>query len=265
MADTNNDFYLRRDRAGHLIQHTEIQGIIELVAGNVPGFGCINKFGSNPANAADTVEDVWDGGGTYSFPATALMTHLSQTADQLAMRGQTIEVQGLADGFVSTTQDVVLNGTLTTTPVALTTPLMRGFRMKVQADVVTTSPIRLHNTAETVDYAIIQTGLNQTLMSIYTVPANKTGYLISYYGDYVAIAAQIPTSVVYRLWAADRANSFEFQLKHKKGVSQGAAGFQHFFKPFLQFTEKTDIKVDALPDNKTAITHAGFDIVLVDS
>jgi len=229
------------------------------------GLTHINKFGENEVITADTEEDVWDGGGTYSFPTTAVITKLSQTADQEAMRGATIEVQGLDGNWALTTQTKDLNATLTTTAVTLDTPLIRVFRMKVLANVVGASPIRAHNTAENADYAIISIGNNQTLMAIYTIPAGKTGYMTNYYGDTVDVTNKTPTSSEFHLWAADRANSYEFQLKSMRAIGEGGKGFQHEFNPYYKFTEKTDIKISAGVVDEDGHIHAGFDIILIDN
>jgi hypothetical protein len=259
---------ITRKKLNELIDTINMSDLnLEIPAGNIAGKTSVNKFGRNSAVASGATEDIWDGSNIYTWPATALMTKLSQTTDQAAMRGETVEVQGLAAGFVATTQDVTLNASDTTTPVTLTTPLLRAFRMKVQADVVTTSPIRLHNDAESVDYAIIGTGNNQTLMALYTVAAGKTAYVTNYYGTANA-GGGAPTTLNVRLWAKDNANSYERQLKHVMGVSgdvDAYGRFQHFFRPYARFNEKTDIYIDATTVGAAADVSAGFDLILVNN
>ena len=234
-------------------------------AGEYEGISTVNKFGSNEDVSNGTEESVWDGGGTYSFPATALITKLSQTVDQVAMRGGTIEVQGLAAGYVLTVQTKALDAADTTTAVTLDTPLLRVFRMKVLEDIVNTSEIRAHNTAESVDYAIISIGNNQTLMAIYTVPAGVTAYMTNYYCDYVRSAARDPDSIEYRLWVADRDNGYEFQIKHKKGIPKQASGFRQGFNPYFKINEKNDIMITAEPSGAASDVHAGFDLILIEN
>ena len=220
----------------------------------------VNKFGRNPTIASGVEEEIWGGSVAYSFPATALITSISQTADQAAMRGATIQVQGLNANWELVVQDVVLDATLTTNVVALPTPLIRVFRAKVQANVVGTSPIRIHNAGETVDYAVIETGTNQTTMAIYTVPVGYEAYLTNYYG-YVNPATNLnPNAMPIKLWARDNALGIEKQLKHIVGIVIG--GFQHTFVPYQKFTEKTDIYITAQPVGKAADVSAGFDLIL---
>ncbi len=239
--------------------------MLSIAMGDIAGYSSVNKFGGNTLVSSGTTEYVWDGGGTYSFPATALMTSISQTADQATMQGKTIELQGLDSDWNVVIQTAVLNASNTTTVVTLDTPLIRVFRMKVLADVVSTSPIRCHNAGETVDYAIIDTGNNQTLMAIYTVPNGKTAYMTSYYCDTVEATGKEPKSTNFTLWVADRANSYEFQLKHEKGIPKAGSGFQHFFRPYMKVNQKSDIAIKAAPDSENANVHAGFDLILIDN
>lgn len=240
---------------------------LEAARGNLPGIMTINKFGRNPAVASGGTEEIWDGSTTYVFPATALMTKLSQTTDQVAMRGATIEVQGLDANWDLVIQTKALDGSLTTTPVVLDTPLIRSFRMKVLANVVGDSPIRLHNDAESQDYAIISAGNNQTLMAIYTVPDGKTAYMTSYYATNNP-GTGAPTTLDIGLYGRDNKNDFAAQLKHIKGLSAdvNAYGrFQHFFIAYLEFTERTDIFIRATTVAAVANVSAGFDLIIVDN
>jgi len=202
-------------------------------------------------------------GATFSGGIFAAITKLSQTTNQAALVGANIEVQGLDLNWDMVTQVVALNGSDTTTAVDLTTPLARVFRMKVLANVVADSPIRAHNTAENVDYAVIGIGNNQTLMAIYTVPDGYTALMSSYYCDVIESTGKEPKSTAFSLSVADRYNGYEFQLKHRKGISKAASGFQHFFETPLRIGQRTDIKISALPNDENANAHAGFNLILV--
>jgi hypothetical protein len=237
---------------------------LEVSRGNINGVSWVNKFGRNTDCAASSSEEIWDGSAAYSWPATALMTSISQTADQVAMRGATIEVQGLDANWALTVQNATLDASNTTTVVTLTTPLIRVFRMKVLANVVGDSNIRVHNAGETQDYAIITTGNNQTQMAIYTVPADKTAYMVNYWAHHNPTTGQTFTSNPIKVWARDNANSYESQLKHAVGVAEDGF-FQHHFEPYVKFTEKTDIYITSSPTGAAADISAGFDLYVVDN
>jgi len=262
-----------------LIGRTRLDAIIALANSNplliarglVDGASQVNKFGENPDIAVGTTEDVWDGGGTYAFPVTATITHLRQATDEVGTDGGvTIELQGLDANFDLVVQTADLDGSATTTEVVLTTPLLRVFRLKVLADVVAAADIWVGATgmAANTAKAIIQAGNNQTLMAIYTVPAGKTAYMIKYSIDNVPTASKIPDSVEFKLWTADRANGYEFQLKHEKAIPLSGTVPDHYFIPPMRITEKTDIKISASVvggPGDDGHPHAGFDLILFDN
>jgi hypothetical protein len=245
-------------------EYLQLPYALEVSKNAVQGVSVVNKFGRNTDVAGSGTEEIWDGSAAYVYPATALMTSISQTTNQAAMLGATIEIQGLDANWNQITQTKALDGTNTTTVVTLDTPLLRVFRMKVLTNVVGDSPIRLHNAGETQDYAVISTGFNQTQMAIFTTPANTSAYVTTYYAAHNPTTGQTFTSNAINLWARDNANGYEKQLKHNFGVPEDGH-FQHFFEPYYRFGEKTDIFITSSPVGAAADISAGFDLYLVNS
>lgn len=239
-----------------------VDPMLELARG-VAGYTIYNKFGGNPSVTSATEEVVWDGGGTsYPWPTTATITHVSTTADDATMRGETIEVQGLDAGWNLVVQTVVLDGTDTTTQVALFTPLLRVFRARVLANVVAAQAINVESSGGGTVYATIQAGNNQTQMALFTIPANMVGYMTQYYAGAIPAAANDPRAVKFRLWTADRENGYEFQLKHFKAATDASTDVTHDFKPYFQIPAKTDIMITAAPSNQDCEVFAGFDLII---
>jgi hypothetical protein len=108
--------------------------------------------------------------------------------------------------------------------------------------------------------AIITAGNNQTLMAIYTIPADMVGYMTNYWAHHNPTTGQTFTSNPIELWAADRANGWAPQLKHVVGIAADGM-FVHPFHPFLKFTEKTDIFITSSPVSGAADISAGFDLI----
>lgn len=235
---------------------------LQLARGQINNHSHVNKFGRNTAVASGATEEIWDGSAAYSFPATALMTKVSQTTNQAALTGDSIEVQGLDANWDYVTQTVALNASDTTTAVTLTTPLIRCFRMRVLANTVCDSSIRLHNDGETQDYAVISTGKNQTQMAIYTIAAGYTGYVTNYYAREHPVSGNAATSLNIELWGTDNANGYAKQVKHSMGLAVGG-GAQHFFTPYKKFTEKSDIYLTITTVGGTSDMSGGFDLILV--
>lgn len=238
--------------------------MLEIARGNVSLHGQVNKFGGNLLVASGATEDIWDGGGTYAFPTTASITHINQAVDQAALRGETVEVQGLDTNWDLVVQNVTIDASNSTTPVALTTALRRVFRMKVLADVVTNQNVIAHdNASPQVISSQITAGNNQTLMAIYTVPNGYTAYITRYYASTTESTGKEPKSTEFKLWVADRANNYEFQLKHAVGIPKAGSGVVQEFRPYMKVNTKNDIKMSAAADSEDAAVHAGFDIILI--
>ena len=239
--------------------------LLEIAKGNVEGHSQINKFGSNPDSADGVAEPVWDGGTAYTWPTTASITHLRAGVDSATTQGIVVEIQGLDTNYASVTQEATTDASDSTTEVALSTALRRVFRIKVYDDTAVDQQIWVGPTGFATKQAIVQIGMNQTLMAIYTIPVGKTGYMTGYYGDYVRDAVKDPDSVAFGLWNRDNTNGYAPQIKHQKGIPKQAPGFQHFFKPYLKILEKTDVWLEATADDADAHIHGGYDIILVDN
>ena len=147
---------------------------LRIAMDDVAGYSIVNKFGQNSDIGTGAYEDVWDGGATYSYPAdgTATIANIRSTD---AADTMDIEVQGLDINGDLVVQTETLTGT---TPVNLSTPLWRIFRMKNISSVDNVGDISAQNSTASIIYAIIQIGNNQTLMALYTIPAGKRDCLL---------------------------------------------------------------------------------------
>ena len=250
-----------------------VDPFLDIPAGNIAGYSSVNKFGRNDTiTQAGGAEDIWDGGSTgglglaaYPFPATADITHIVSSA-----AGDTdidCEVQGLDANWILTVQTATTNSSDGTTAEALTTPLRRVFRIKVLTSGVV-GHITLKNVGASVVYAQVLIGNNQTLMALYTIPANKTAYMTKYYATINKGATKTPDAVTLKLFATDNMNGYPEQIKHVIGMEAGGETIlEHDFKPYYKFTEKTDIRLEGtcIGSAATADVSAGFDLILVDN
>ncbi len=235
----------------------------QLARGQIPGHTHINQYGRNPLCAAAASEEIWEGSVVYTWPATALMTKLSQTADQVALRGEHVRIMGLDGNWDLVEQSVTLNGAATTTPVVLTTPLLRVYFAEVNGGAVADSTIRLHNDAENLDYFVMPTGNNTTALGWYTVPRGHTAYMTNYWAHHNPTTGQTFTSNLIRLNATDNANGYARKVIHQRGVPEDG-GFVHPFFPYRKFEGKCDIILTSSPVAAAADISAGFDLILVE-
>ena len=229
------------------------------------GIEHINKFGENEDVVANTHEDIWTGGGDYPYPATALITHVSQTTNQVAALGAQVKLEGLNANWELQRQRTFLDGTDTTTPVELDIPLLRVWRVAVGSAVNIDSSIRVHNAAENVDYAIMLPDENQTMMAQYTIPRGYTGYMTGLYTSVISDATnnKEPDYTDVHLHARDNLFGHDWQIKHEQAIPKNGSGFQHFFKPYYKFVEMTDLKMAAFCKAEPGHVHAGFDIIII--
>lgn len=142
-----------------------------ILDGGVSNF-FIRKFGRN--DDVDTgPEDIWDGGGLYPWPTSAQATTIASAnaADTAAGTGmRTARVFGLDTDYLEVQEDVTLNGL---TPVALSNQYLRVYRaygLTWGSGETNAGNIDIQHGATVI--ARISAGRGQTLMAIYTIPAN---------------------------------------------------------------------------------------------
>ena len=239
----------------------EVYDIGVLIAqGAISGRSHINKFGRNSSVASAGTEEIWDGSVAYTWPTTASVTHVRAAVDSATTQSMVIEVQGLDTKWQAVTQTATLDAGASTTEVILGAALRRVFRMKVLDAAVADQDIWAGPTGFATKQAVITAGNNQTLMAMYTVPADMTAYLVSWYATVNPATNLDPTSNPIKLWARDNAAGYAPQIKHVEGLTIGSE--HHSYYPYPVFAEKTDIYLTASPVGKAADVSAGFDLIL---
>ena len=241
---------VQRSADGNLLIH-DAENPSAIAFGDVPGKSIVQKFGNAPdfdtGDGEITVTDLAEDGEPYQnmqyvYSATADITHISA---ENAADTQIIEVQGLGAATNLVIQSATLDGT---NVVALSTPLLRVFRVKNMNSTDFADHVFVHTngtvTAGVPDTAsaraAVHNGNNQSEMSLYTVPAGK--HLIVK-GIYFS-SAGAKKSAVYKctLWA--RPAGGVFQLKWNRSFNDDLeSGIQHPYQTGLYFDEGTDIEL----------------------
>ena len=229
-------------------------------SGAIPGWGFVNKFGRN-IDIDATQEDIWDGGGTYTFSTTADITDIvsSNAGDTFD-----IEVQGLDTNWDLTVQTKTLTGT---TSVALDTALIRVFRMRNLTGTAASGNIQCGVGSTTSSFsagnlrAQITVGYEQTRMAIYTIPNGKKGYMTNHWGN--INKSNTSGALDCTLWV--RSESGVFRAQTPVGlIAAGSSHYQHNYDPYPAFAEKTDIKMTGIGSTNNFDVSAGFDLYLQD-
>lgn len=242
------------------------QFLLDVVRGNVPGYSYLEKFGENPdVDTATVPEDIWDYGGLYTFSTEADITTISSSS---ADDSQTLTVIGLDSNWLPVTQVKALNGQ---SKVTLDTPLVRVYRMYNSGSANFVGTIYCYvdgaitagvpNVSTTVR-AVITPGNNQTLMAIYTIPAGKTGYLVS---ESFTVSKGVTASFAdFARYVREFGGVFQVKHDASAGSESGGHTRPHPFPTPLPAKSDIICRCTAASSNNMGIS-AEFDILLIDN
>ena len=208
----------------------------------------IDKFGLN-SSVGSSYETIWDAGSTYAYPSSAVAMTVT-SASGASDNGVEVTIIGLDGDYAEVEQSVTLGGL----GVATTTQtFIRVFRAFVSNGQDATGVLDIDNGGTV--YAQIQPEFQQTMMAVYTVPAGKTGYLVS--GN---VSSTKDKDITAKLMMRE----FGGVLRTKGLVLTPGAPFQRQWVIPQRIPAKTDIEIRAKA-GATGPVAAGFEIVLVDS
>lgn len=235
------------DKDGNIINTSGAASNIPIAAGEVSGYSHVHKFGA--ADGDITEGTVWDGnsGSTeYPYPADGVISVSS--ASEV---GELVKVEGLDVDFNSQTEII---------PIGETGQLVfsRVFRARMEST-TNTSDVIIEQSS-TVAAKILE-GLAQTLMSVYTVPAGKTAYLLDMHLG--SDKAATNTAMTYRLFCREFTDGGVFRILGNYNAAGGQSLDISYPVP-LKIPEKCDIKIDVVAAQATQVS-ATFDIILVDN
>ena len=224
---------------------------IQIARGLVKGVYSVNKFGYNSSVPSNAFETVWDGSNLYTYVSTPGVATVTST-DTSSDNNGTVQVFGLDDNYN------LVDETLTIGGAAGSVTFKRVFRaVMLTATTGDTNVGTISVTVDSVAVAKIVPGKAQTLMAIYTIPANKRGYMV-----------QLDVGSKKDL-------EHEIQLVVRNGVSGNVwqtrsfittrGGFleKNYVLP-IEILEKHDIEVRAKASATSAVS-AGFELMVVDS
>lgn len=232
--------------ANRYFDNSQLAEAIRIANGQTKGVSHINKFGFHGATTTSTT--VWDGDSDYSYPTTAgPITLTTGGADS----GSTVEFQGLDSNYEEVSE--IITGT--TSGGTGTQPFIRVFRGTMTNHTgINAADMTATINGETA--AIISAGEGQTLMALYTIPANKTGYLKHLH----AAPTKKDNDTIITLKARPTGGVFNTKGKF---ASSGEVIHYDYHVP-LKFDEKTDIEIKAENQAASGDISALFDLILLD-
>ena len=226
---------------------------LQVVRNQVLDHKSVFKFGYNP-DVDGTEETVWDVGGIYAYPSSAVVMTITTDAGTAADdNGVKVIVEGLDSDYNEVSQEVTLAGAGTATT---TQTFFRVFRSYVSGSQAPTGNLNITNGGTT--YARITVGENQTLMAMWTIPAGYTGFL-----DHVNIATGTTNANQYitaQIVQRQLGGVFRVMMKQTLG-SGGVADF--LIRYPISVPEKTDVEVRAVSSGSNNLISANFSMVYI--
>tara|TARA_A100000172_G_scaffold20591_1_gene11697 strand:- start:87 stop:839 length:753 start_codon:yes stop_codon:yes gene_type:complete len=226
---------------------------LQVSRGQILEHETVFKFGFNP-DVNGTEETIWDVGGIYAYPGSAVaMTVTTDAGTPANDNGVKVIVFGLDEDYNEVNQEVTLAGAGTATT---TQTFLRVFRAYVSGSQAPTGNLNITNGGTT--YARITVGENQTLMAMWTVPAGYTGFL-----DHVNIATGTTNANQYvTAQIVQRTQGGVFRVMMKQTL--GSGGIADFLLRYpILVPEKTDLEVRAVSSGANNLISSNFSIVYI--
>lgn len=209
----------------------------------------VHKFGSNLALAGPE-ESIWSAGGLYPWASLDTAQTIYAISTDAGDTG-TLEIEGLDENYVLQTTTVTLTG-LTAVDTGTTT-FLRDFRMKYSGTNAGTITARVTSGTGTV-VAQIDEGVAQTLMAVYTVPAQTTAFMLNY-----TVGTGRGDDAHLTLYTREIGEGFQIKSEMESYQSTNT----HDFPIPLRFEEKTDIDFRASTTSANSLCIVNFDLILV--
>lgn len=226
---------------------------LQVSRNQIPYHKRVFKFGFN-SDVDGTEETIWDAGGIYVYPSSAIAMTATTTAGTASDdNGVLVTIEGLDTDYNEVSEEVTLAGAGTATT---TQTFLRVYRAFVSGSQEPTGSINIANGGTT--YARITLGENQTLMALWTVPAGYTAYINNIN---IATGTANANQYITASFISREINKvFRTQLKQSIGRN-GVADFVIEYP--LPFDEKTDLEVRAKSSGSNDLVSADFSILYI--
>lgn len=227
--------------------------------GKVRGAFHIIKFGEN-LDIDGSMETIWDGGGLYTYLTAAAVVTVTSTDGDDAAAGtgaRTVTVEGLDANYNQVSETLTVGGS------AGSVEFFRVFRAFVASSGssgTNEGTISIASGATTLAQirtvgSPTSTGLGQTFMSIYTVPADYTGYI--YQWDLSTAKSDGDVFLVKR----GQNDNGSWRSQDVMHTNQNS--IERDYKFPLKIEEKSDIEVRAYSETNNMKCAATFCILLI--
>ncbi len=220
---------------------------LQIARRQIQGHKSLFKFGNNP-DVNGSLETIWSGSSMYVYPTSAIQMKVSSAnANDTALGtgARTVSVQGLDKEYNEISETVILNGQ---TPVLTINTFIRVFRVFVITAGSTNTAQGIIYVGDgvvtagvpAIVYAEIPLGENQTLMAIWTVPANYTLYV------YRATFSAASNNAAQYILGKFVIKPFNSVFRNAADVTANSNIFSYDFEIPLAISEKSDVEARAI-------------------
>lgn len=227
---------------------------LNIARGLVNETSSIHKFGATPAMSTNNTGTVWDVNDT-EYPWSLFdsdTTPLVVTAANALDSGETVTLSGLDTDYNELTEDVIVTSDGVTTS-NIFKRINRAFMTTKQ-----TNDDNINITKNGIVVARITEGKGQTLMTVYTVPNNKTGYMMQ--GVMTCQDGADATGNMFVRYGGQQT----FRIGHTFEVSGDGGPYNYKFTVPVNIPEKSDVDVRASVRSNNARVTAAFDMILIE-
>jgi hypothetical protein len=198
---------------------------------------------------------VWDVNNTvYPWNDWNSAGTVSVTTVNAADNGKKITIQGLDDNYKFQEETITMSSSSNTASTLSFVRLNRGFVFDGATNIADVLVTKNSNTV-----LKINAGKGQTLMAIFTIPADKTGYLCQGTAS-IQSGADATADMFIRYF-----NQTSFRVGHSFEVSGAGGQYEYKFTTPIPIPEKSDIDVRTSVRSNNARLTAAFDIILIDN
>jgi hypothetical protein len=220
--------------------------------GKVRGATPVHKFGAVPAMSQSATGTIWDKNDTvYPWSAFDTAGVITASIANASDNGKIVTVLGLDNDFNEVSDTFTLSSTAT---VAGTVSFRRVFRAYISTGTNNVGDVNFTKNGS--DVLRITASKGQTLMAIYTIPANKTGYL--YKGVCTAQSGADGSGHMFVRYFGQTA----FRIGHSFEVT-GSGEYDYEFAFPIRIPEKSDIDVRITTRSNNGRYTAAFDLLLL--
>ena len=243
------------DNANHLMVNSQPY-LYAVAEGDIAGHSSLLKFGTRTSIAANTQSLIWEGTNplyTYLTSAEQLKVTSSSAQDGIGGTGVlTLTLVGLDGNFLEQTETITMNGLTAVTTTKSFIRVNRAYGATSGSSMTNVGAINITNNAGTNQLVHIPAGDGQTLMTMWTVPANKTAYLTQ-----ITASNDSGKGARFSLYVRqlDGGTIYPWQIKYRAYLI-GGNEVVPFNIPF-KIPEKTDIEIRFTTPTAAGVTSGG--------